>query len=254
MAGSAERGNRASRSCRRADLPEASARSTAVDASRALAPESCAAALSASRPDRPAASRVGSTTPGLSAVPVLSWPSRSSQVSCSRGQPTAAATGSGIATTTGLRAIEVSVGRREAGRGAAQAQQPGGRVGDPDVGRAERAAGLADTGQRDAVPTGDDGGHVDRVAVGHVDGDADAVRLRTAVDPRAGGGLDRRGDLGGGGDGQSRLAGTGRLGEPAIAVVGHRRRRRSAPAPPRRRLLPRTSCACGVYLARSPSC
>jgi hypothetical protein len=90
-------------------LPEASARSTAVDASRALAPEACAAALSARRPARPAASRVGSTTPGLSAVPVLSWSSRSFQVSFLRGHPTAAATGSGIATTTGLRAMEVTL-------------------------------------------------------------------------------------------------------------------------------------------------
>jgi hypothetical protein len=87
-------------------MPVASVRSAAVVACWAFSPASLAAAPSASRPDRPAASRVGSTMPVRRLVPVVICCNRSVQVSCCVGQPRVAATGSGMATTTGLRATD----------------------------------------------------------------------------------------------------------------------------------------------------
>lgn len=100
--GSFEVGNRASRSLRRADRPVASARSAPIW--RCWSPP--AAVASDSRPERPAASRVGSTMPVRSGLLLLTWLSRSFQPSFAFGQPSRVAIGSGIATTTGLRAIE----------------------------------------------------------------------------------------------------------------------------------------------------
>jgi hypothetical protein len=111
-AASSERGNFCSRSSRNEELPAASARRapTWVALASGLVP---VALPSASRPARPAASRVGSTMPVRSELPVVILVTRSDQASFLSGQPTFSAMGVGMATTTGLCAIEVpSVGTK----------------------------------------------------------------------------------------------------------------------------------------------
>src|SRR6266508_2542425 len=109
-AGVAARGKRRSRSARSSERPVASPRRVATVACWALVPVALAAAPRASRPDSPAASRAGSTMPGRIVASVVIFLSRSAQVSFFAGQPSWLASGSGMARTTGLAAIEGACG------------------------------------------------------------------------------------------------------------------------------------------------
>ena len=167
--GSLAVGKRASRSCRSEERPVASARSAPtvsllrVPAGRRWRRRSARAGRRGRR--RPGSARRCRCASGLLLV---TCSSRSVQLSFFSGQPNRVATGSGIATTTGLRAMDAPLAGANAVASVLQPQQPGRGVRHPDVRGDRGAAGLADAGQGGAVLGGHRGGDVDRFGGGDV--------------------------------------------------------------------------------------
>src|SRR5690242_15959663 len=116
----------------------------AIVACSALAPAPAAALPSETRPASPTASRLGSTMPTLSGCPLVIRCSRAPQVSGVLGQPRVAATGSGMASTTGLRAIDGACGGTRFGPAARTRTSQLDESGTQTSGTTGAAAGCAD--------------------------------------------------------------------------------------------------------------